>query len=466
MIVKYLVVVPDGNPVFPIWSIEYALDLASEGNEVHFLNLQELNAFIFRRKIKKAIFALSRKNRASDILSKLCKENGIFEHKVIFPKHSSFNNSLTSENEKTFKLAMSSKYGANFGSRYVSLDEIPIQTVKVERMFYSFAYRKVQELLKSLEIERLITVNGRLVVSAAVVAAARNLDIPVKLLESVDLTGSRYHIFDRSPHDLREMSVAQNKLWSSAGEFREMESQSYLESRYGERLLAQSSNEYDFSRKFDLRSHHQKIASFFPTTETEFPVFSDFYTTSTFDASQQKAFKAFAKIAKDFGFDVIVRAHPQNSDFQNVEKNEDEIWRRLCSETSSDFISASSRINSYDLINKSYLCVTYCSSIGIEAVLMGKPLLVLGESDYSDYMPNNQGFTAEEIKKILETEVPIIPVSNLYPWALWQLKGGTELRQFKVDPGWRLIFDGKKVDQARIWYQVVRNTARILRIIN
>lgn len=83
---KHLVIVPDGNPVFPIWSIEYAIKLASEGNEVHFLNLQELNTFSFRRKIKKAIFNATRKNKSSDIISKLCSDNGIFEHKTNFLK--------------------------------------------------------------------------------------------------------------------------------------------------------------------------------------------------------------------------------------------------------------------------------------------------------------------------------------------------------------------------------------------
>ena len=126
---KHLVVVPDGNPVFPIWSIEHALNLASKGNEVHFLNLQELNAFIFRRKFKQAIYAIGRKNRSSDILSKLCNDNDIFEHIAKFPKVSNIKIDLTSENEEIFKLAMSSKYGAKFGSRYVSLDEIPAETV-------------------------------------------------------------------------------------------------------------------------------------------------------------------------------------------------------------------------------------------------------------------------------------------------------------------------------------------------
>jgi hypothetical protein len=463
--VKHLVVVPDGNPVFPIWSIEYAIKLSMEGNEVHFLNLQELNAFAFKRSIQKAFFRISRKNKSLDILSKLCNDYGIFEHKTEFLETQFTEIILASEKEEIFKLAMSSKYGATYGSRYVTLDEIALETVRFERMFFETAYQTVQNLLDSLEIDVLTTVNGRLVVSSAIVASARNLETPVQLLESVNSLGDRYNIFQRSPHDLREISEAHYKLWSTADDLREVESQRYLENSYRERLQDQESEHYDFSEKFEPQPHHRKIASFFPTTETEFPVFSDFYTTSTFQASQQNAFKAFAKIAKDLDFDVIVRAHPQTSDFENVEINEDIIWQKLCLESGAEFISASSPINSYDLVNKSDICVTYCSSIGIESVLLGKPLLILGESDYSEYMPANQGFTEEGIKKILEDGVPIVPISNLFPWAYWQLKGGIELRFFTIDPGWLLNFEGKRVDQTKQWYRVLKNIAQKLGIL-
>ena len=464
--VKHLVVVPDGNPIFPIWSIEYAIKLASEGNEVHFLNLQELNTFSFPRKIKKATFCISRKNKSANIISKLCLNNGIFEHKIKLLKGLTSEVIFSSEKEKVFRLAMSSKYGGKYGSRYVTLDEISSETVRFEKKFFDIAYQTVQDLVKTLEIERLTTVNGRLVVSSAVIAAARNSDIPVQLLESVNSIGDRYHIFQRSPHDLREMSQAHNQLWSTAGDLREVESQSYLDYRYGERLFDQRSEYYDFSQRFDLKPHYRKLAAFFPTTDIEFPVFSDFYTTSTFQASQQNAFKAFTKIAKDFGFDVIVRAHPQTPDLKNVEINEDIVWRKLCRETGAEFISASSRINSYDLVNKSDLCVTYCSSIGIEAVLLAKPLLILGESDYSEYMPENQGFTVEAIKNILERGVPTIPISSLFPWAYWQLKGGIELQLFRIDPGWKLRFEGKQVDQTYLWFQILKDVMRKLRILN
>jgi hypothetical protein len=72
----------------------------------------------------------------------------------------------------------------------------------------------------------------------------------------------------------------------------------------------------------------------------------------------------------------------------------------------------------------------------------------------------------EEITKILETGVPVIPVSNLFPWALWQLRGGIELQLFSIDPGWRLRFGGKSVDEARIWYRVLKYIARKLRFFN
>lgn len=143
---------------------------------------------------------------------------------------------------------MSSKYGAKFGSRYVTLDEIPPETVRFEEMFFNIAYEIVQDLVESLKIERLTTVNGRLVVSSAIVAAARNSDIPIQLLESVNALGDRYYIYQRSPHDLREISEAHNQLWSIGGDFRETESQSHLDNCYGERLSDQRSDYYDFLR--------------------------------------------------------------------------------------------------------------------------------------------------------------------------------------------------------------------------
>ena len=86
------------------------------------------------------------------------------------------------------------------------------------------------------------------------------------------------------------------------------------------------------------------MASFFPTTDTEFPVFSDFHVASTYGGSQREAFKVFARVAKENGFKVVVRAHPQNKDSAHLGEKEDAIWKSICDEYGADFIDSLSKV--------------------------------------------------------------------------------------------------------------------------
>ncbi len=464
--VNHLIVVPDGNPVFPAWCIDHGIKLASESNQVHFLNLQILNSFSYRKKFKQLFFRISRKNRIHDLLTKLCLDNAIKQHFVSKTEFTVDFEKLGQDAKKTFDLAMSSKYGAVFGSRTVTLDEIPDDIVQIERHFFLLAYVETQRLIKDYKIESVSTVNGRLVVSSAVVIASRDLGIEVKLLESVDVLGNRYQVFDRSPHDLNEVAKLQHELWSNADANRDVEAQSFFEDRYLLRLKELSSKDYKFSQHFDRPSKGMKIASFFPTTDTEFPVFSDFHVASTFGGSQRNAFLAFAKIASKHGFHVIVRAHPQNSDSLHLGEQEDLIWGKLCQDVGAELIGALSGVNSYELIQESDLCVTYSSSIGIETILMGKPFIILGESDYSNYIPKNQGYSSTAVEKFLESGIPKISISDLFPWAYWNSMGGTEMSHFKVQPGFELEFRNQKVDQVKYAFKFVKFLLRKTRIVN
>lgn len=459
-------VVPDGNPIFPVWCIEHSLKLISEGNEVDFLDLQDLNTHIYGKNFKKWIFSVGRKNRSRDIVTALCNKFGINRLNLADTALPSIEDSLGIDAEETFRLAMSSKYGARFGSRFVTLEEIPRDIVNQEKQFFLITYRKVRKIIMDNEINSLVSVNGRLVVSAAVVAATRSLGIPILLLEAVGNLGDRYYVFDRSPHDLREICEAHASLWKGAEEFGNKVAEDFFRVNYESRLRNQESKEYNFTREFKLLNSNRKTASFFPTTETEFPVFMDFYTSPVFEGSQKKAFSEFALIAAEFNYDVIVRAHPQSPDFANLEQKEDEIWEELCKDVGARFISASSGVNSYDLIQKSDLCVTYGSSIGIEIIYMGKPFLILGESDYSGYIPNNCGFDSEKIRSLFKNGFPEIALDTLYPWAYWNASGGIPVSLFQIESGFKLSYNGKDVDEMKLWYRILKNIARRLRNLN
>ena len=461
---KHLVVVPDGNPIFPAWCVDHAMQLVSESNQVHFLNLQELNSYTFRRKFKTQFFRISRKNRCLDLLSKLCRENRISQHTISESSTLGDFEKLGADAKETFKLAMSSKYGAVFGNRTVSLEELPDEIVQRERHFFHLAYLQTQRLITNYQIESVSTVNGRLVVSSAVVMASRDLGVEVKLLESVDFLGNRYQVFNKSPHDLHEVAELQKELWSMAGDTRDEEAMNFFEDRYLSRLRILRSKDYTFNEYYPAPTNGTKIAAFFPTTDTEYPVFSDFHVASTFGGSQRNAFLAFAKIASKKGFHVVVRVHPQDPGSHYLAEQEDLIWKKLCLEAGAEFIGSLSGVNSYDLLQKSDLCATYSSSIGIEAVLMGKPLIMLGESDYSNYISQNLAHTSIRIEELLESGIPKIAISSLFPWAYWNIRGGSEMKCFKVELGAGLLFNAQRVDEMKFAFKLMKAVFQKVRI--
>ena len=252
----------------------------------------------------------------------------------------------------------------------------------------------------------------------------------------------------------------QNQLWANASGDKDLEADKYFRDNYLQRLKELSAVDYVFEDHYFRPNHYVKLASFFPTTDTEFPVFSDFHVASTYGGSQREAFKVFARVAKKNGFEVVVRAHPQNKDSAHLGEKEDAIWKSICDEYGADFIDSLSKVNSYDLINKSDLCATYCSSIGIEIVLAKKPFIMLGESDYSNYVLDSLAYSEQDLSKLFIDGVPTIAIANLYPWAYWYSKGGESLKFFSVVRSGQLTYKGKKLDQERI---IITKLKKIIR---
>jgi len=447
--VNHLIIIPDGNPIYPAWCLEHAMNSELQGNQVFLLNLQNFNVFNYNKRFRSALSSLMRKNSSSNLIAKLSDENGI----VVLNNRELIQDltfSQLSQNAKNvFDLAIKSKYGAVYGDRHVGIDSLPKELIEIERFFFAQAFKRTQNEIFSRDIETVTTVNGRLVVSSAIVCAARELGKKIYLIESVDLLGNRYCVFEKSPHDLHEVALLQNQLWSSASGEKELEADKYFQDNYLQRLKKLNSVDYVFQDNYFRPNHYAKLAAFFPTTDTEFPVFSDFHVASTYSGSQREAFKVFARVAKEYGYKVVVRAHPQNKDSAHLGEKEDAIWKSICNEYGADFIDSLSKVNSYDLINKSDLCATYCSSIGIEVVLSKKPFIMLGESDYSNYVLDNLAYSEQDLSKLFRDGVPPIPINNLYPWAYWYSKGGESLKCFSVVKSGQLTYGGKKLDQER-----------------
>lgn len=461
---KILVVVPDGNPIYPAWCLEYAIENSKIGNMVHIVNLQSLNTFVYGKKFQRLKSFITRKNRMVTLMRNLCKEYEIVLHRVPNPISQTVTrrnfNSLSKSSQEIFNLSLSSKYGARYGNRNVDAKIIPHETVKLEKYFFNLAYQLVYILIQKHNFDLIVTVNGRLVVSSAVVKACRDSRKSVNLLEAVGLEGDRYCVFQRSPHDLSEVEALQIQFWNRT-ELTPLLQEELLSSFRSKRSSILEKNGYVFSKKYTRSTNTTRLASFFTTTETEYPVFNDFHVASTFGGNQVKAFEQFVEIAKNLGFSVVVRVHPQNQTAVELASAEDCLWQKICEETGAEFIGSLSEIDSKSLIAQSDLCVTYSSSIGIDVILANKPLMILGETDYGHLVKDRLAHDSIEIQRMMLGGIFPIDVRNILPWINWQTRGGVTLSLFEIDNVGNLQIRGKKVDELRVFSKVIKKCLNI-----
>ena len=455
---KALVVIPDWGLVWTVYCLEYAVKLSDSGVNVLVLDLSNLNPAIklkrFRRKLDKFV----RKNPMSCLKKEIVGSRGIELIEVLPGNSPVMRETLSEEREKIFRSAMASKYSGNTGRRDTQLFEIDDRVVRLEKRYFSLTMETLHELISNFPIDEVFTVNGRYVVDGAVVQACKELDVFCGLLESASAKGGRYTVYKKSPHDIKSVQDMHVELWENA----DTGKMKIAEEGLGLKLSGREAAGYDYQSNFkeEFRGSkpmtHEKIAAFFPSSDREFAIFPEFVYQESFSGSQAEAFLAFSKIARSFGYRVIVRVHPPNAKSPRKLQDkfaeiEDKIWQKLCLEGGAEMIASRSNVSSYDLIRKAHLCGTYASSISIECLLMEKPIVILGEAEISYCVPEICAFNADDLFKLIQDGVPLIPRESLYPYGYWLRAAGTNLVIFKFISDSEVYWDGNLVNEYRSW---------------
>jgi len=106
--------------------------------------------------------------------------------------------------------------------------------------------------------------------------------------------------------------------------------------------------------------------------------------------SQVDAIKAAARWTLAEGHTFVLKVHPRErpghcAPYEGLTVralHDDQDFWRLASESSRFVIDSDNSFDTYDLIRQSSVCVTVCSQAGLEALMMGKETVVLGDAYY------------------------------------------------------------------------------------
>jgi len=435
--------------------MEVALDFKKQGHIVEVLDLSRYVTTNFSTRIREILISLTHKNRMRQLRTTICNRNNLY---YLRPKEISKKRQILDSSDTMlyahFERCIASKYAFLTGGMNTKTSDLPRGLLKLESRAFWLSYQAVYTAIKSVAPDQVVTFNGRCIQDGATVFAARRSEVSIQLVELGNLFTSNLQLFSVSPFSVLNRRQLQDKAWKNACDNAIEVAERGLNKKLGSPMHVGISWRSEFHKTYSFEnSTGKKRAIFFPSSDVEVPIFDYIDGPTSFDGSQAEAFLSFAKIAKEFGYQIFVRAHPPGYRFLTTAEIEDRIWGDLCQQVGATLIESNSGVDSDDLIMQSDVCVTYTSSICINSILLGRPTLVLGQTEYSTYVPNNCAFDDLEIREKLGSGAFASPKSNLYPWGYWYEAGGTPLEYFSIMDSGKVVFGNQIVDEGRTWYK-------------
>jgi len=130
-------------------------------------------------------------------------------------------------------------------------------------------------------------------------------------------------------------------------------------------------------------------------------------------------------------FNIVVRMHPNQMYMPQAIKDR---YNYLSSHTNVTILPPEDRTDSYELIDRSSVVINFCSTIGVEANYLRKPVIQIGPSSFCKLpVANYVSDVSEAINLILNHKFKVMPIRGSIIWFCYLSVFESFLPDFKVD---------------------------------
>lgn len=290
--------------------------------------------------------------------------------------------------------------------------------------------------------------NGRFSETRPIIRICKNMGINFYTHERGGSL-NKYELFENTlPHDFDYITDEINKYWNRNDINKEKIANEWLEKRMG----AIDTSWYSFikdqekgSLPTNFESNKENI-SIFNSSEDEFAAIDEKIKMPIYDSQ----FEAIKKIVEHFkdnkDIHFYLRVHPNLKNLKNTQTREiNELKEYNFSNLT--IISSNDKVDTYKLISLSSKIITFGSTVGIEAVLLNKPSIMIGNALYEKldctYNPQNE---KDLFDLILNFELPSKSRDNALKYAYWEATHGYNFKYFEPTDFAGGLFMGKNID--------------------
>jgi hypothetical protein len=186
--------------------------------------------------------------------------------------------------------------------------------------------------------------------------------------------------------------------------------------------FVQDQNKHELPKNWDRK---KKNIIFFTSSEDEYISIGEMYDKLRF-GSQTEIILKICKLFNnhsDSRYQLWIRSHPN---LQEVKWEHNKILNSIENKYKNiHFISADSKISTYQLMENAEKVIVFFSTIAVEAVYANKPCILLGRTFYEDlgfcYIPKN----LDDLKRLIfNNNLKSKKNINLYKWVIFWIKSG------------------------------------------
>ena len=352
----------------------------------------------FENKVRKFSKIISKKG------IKVEKVHSLNNYDKIYKWSNNFNGNLSQlKNYKYDGCKLGAGVASSLISRFRDMNiDLKKYKSEVRKLLHAsgIVYERTKKILEESKPQKIYTFNNRFATCYAIICAATKLKIKIIRHErGCDI--SKFETYEKNVHDI---NLTQKNIL-----------QYWIKNKNKNKI--KKANQY-FWDKIKKKSHKlnyntvftkKQISNSLPPLPAKKRIIT-FYTSNDYEKAsiigmkfnQLKEFKKFKKVVSTFNdIHLVVRVHPKlDQNFGSKKIDDDTDWIKF-KDNKTTIIQSFENFDTYALMFRSDIVVTYTSSIIVESAFFKKPSISIGKYWWSGLNITENAYSTNQLKNIL-----------------------------------------------------------------
>lgn len=196
-----------------------------------------------------------------------------------------------------------------------------------------------------------------------------------------------------------------------------------------------------------IENTNKKIITVYPTTEDEYKFIGKEWDGFV-PESQVDEIEKLAKNLSSEEYLLVIKMHPNQI---HTAENTLEKYLNLAKIYSNVIVeNPLSTKDTYALMNKSDVVVTFASTIGVEACYAGKPVVLIGDTNWGEMNVADKVYSGQEAAQIIKNGIAPKPVIGAIIWGNYLYSYRDKLPALNIVAIGDYLVDGKRIGKSTI----------------